>query len=121
MFKKLKALFGGRNQEPRFGILRDEQDGQNGRSLSANIEDGNIVIRGLDWGSEVERFWGQREYEWIWTIPATQIPKLLQALNRQDDPIAGLQEQFSNENASLLSDFLDVHDIQCDKWSRLGD
>lgn len=103
-------------------VLRRVKDADGTRFLGASLTaDGNIVIEGQDLGDGVERFFGVREYEWIWTIPAASVPALLAALGVADNPLAALQAQFSGENAALLDPFLEANGISTERWSRLGD
>ena len=82
---------------------------------------GDLVIEGQDLGDAVESYFGVREYEWIWTIRARDLPSLLNALGPSSDVLAGLSERFSGDNAADLKSFLDSHDIPHEVWSRMGD
>jgi len=51
-------------------VLRDVKDSDGSRLLEATLtSEGDLVIEGWDFGAGVERIFGVREYEWVWTIP----------------------------------------------------
>lgn len=82
---------------------------------------GGLRIEGVDRGDEVERIWGEREYEWIITLEAPAVRKLLTALGAQGDALPALEQRFGGERSSDLNAFLDEHEIPYDFWSRHGD
>jgi hypothetical protein len=107
---------------PRVVVLRDDEDAEGTRLLEAFLNgDGDILIRGRDYGDGVERILGMREYEWAWKIPAGHVPALLRALEADDDVLSALKRRFSGNDAADLGEFLDAHGIATEKWSRLGD
>ena len=107
---------------PRAVVLRDSEDAEGTRLLMASLNgDGDIVIEGRDYGDGVEKVLGVREYEWAWKIPAGQLPALRRALEADDDVLSALKRRFSGNDAAHLGQFLDVHGIATEKWSRLGD
>lgn len=78
--------------------LRNVSAANDLRRLTASIDrDGNLVIEGLDAGDEVERIFGFREYEWIWTIRAHHVPRLLRALDASSDALSALNERFGGD------------------------
>ena len=102
--------------------LRNVSEACNLRRLTASLDrDGDLVIEGLDAGDEVERFFGFREYEWIWTIRAEHVPGLLRALGASSDVLSALEERFSGDRAAGLKAFLEEHDVPHEVWSRVGD
>lgn len=105
-------------------ILRDLRDEEGTRYLSAALsEEGNVVIEGQDSGNGVEKIFGVgiREYEWIWTILAVDVPALLSALEAKNDILDEMHKRFSNEEAAKLKPFLDDYEIPYQAWSRLGE
>jgi hypothetical protein len=103
-------------------VLRRVTDADGWRLLEASLTTaGDVRIAGSDLGDGVERIFEAREYEWVWTIPATSIPALLRALGTADDVLSALAARFSGDNATLLSAFLASNGIPIDRWSRLGD
>ena len=103
-------------------VLRDVKDPDGSRLLEATLtSEGDLVIEGRDFGAGVERIFGVREYEWVWTIPAASVGSLLHALQATSDVLSALKDRFSAENASELGAFLESHGIATDRWSRLGD
>lgn len=102
--------------------LRRIKDSGGLRLLEASMTPkGDVRIEGYDLGDGVERILGVREYEWEWTVPAASVPLLLQALGVTENVLSALQEQFSDDNASLLNSFLEAHNIPTHRWSRMGD
>jgi hypothetical protein len=105
--------------------LRDTRDASGSRKLWAEqaTPDGDVVIHGVDHGDGVEQVFGEgfREYEWVWTIRAAEVPKLLAALGATGPVLAALGERFSGDNAGGLSEFLDEHGIPYEAWSRMGE
>ena len=103
-------------------MLREIEDQDGTRRLMAIInQNGDLLIEGIDRGPGVERIFSAMEYEWVWTIPASEVPKLCQALQTEDHPLTALQDQFSGENATGLKEFLQRHGIFHQSWSRTGD
>lgn len=103
-------------------ILRDERQGTDTRLLEASLtSNGDVLIEGRDWGDGVEQIFGEREYEWKWTIAAADVPALLNAIGTAGDVLAILQAQFGGEKAGGLAAFLQEHAIPIRAWSRLAD
>ena len=101
--------------------LRDTQDADGTRRLTAALTGGDLVIEGLDHGAGVERIFGYREYEWVWTVKADDVPRLRAALGDPPDLTEALHRQFSGEAAAELKPFLDSKGIPYEAWSRIGD
>ncbi len=103
-------------------VLRSIKDARDSRHLEAAITaDGDLEIEGQDLGDGVEQVFGVREYEWIWTIRARDLPSLLDAMGSSSDVLAAMSERFSGDNAADLKSFLDSHDVPHEVWSRMGD
>lgn len=101
--------------------LRETQDADGVRRLSAKLQDGNLVIEGWDHGDGVERIFGYREYEWVWTVKAGDVARLRAALGDGPDLTGALAARFSGEAAADLGPFLDAEGIPYEVWSRHGD
>ena len=101
--------------------LRDTQDADGTRLLTAALEGGELVIEGRDYGAGVERIFGYREYEWVWRVKARDVPRLREALGDPPDLTAALHRKFSGEAAAELKSFLDSKEIPYEAWSRIGD
>ncbi len=103
-------------------ILRNVNDSDGSRLLEASINrNGEVVIEGRDYGDGVERIFGVREYEWIWTIPAAEVPVLLRALDASGDVLSAISHRFSGERAADIGPFLEANGVATERWSRLGD
>jgi hypothetical protein len=103
-------------------VLRDVKDVDGSRFLQASLTSGgDLVIEGWDFGAGVERVFGVREYEWVWTIPAASVGALLHALQATGDVLSALRDRFSGENAAELGAFLESHGIVTERWARVGD
>ncbi len=106
----------------RFVVLREVEDVDGSRLLTAALTSkGDLVIEGRDYGPGVERVFGVREYEWVWTIPAASVGALHHALLATGDVLSALRDRFSRENAADLGTFLESNGIPTERWSRLGD
>ena len=108
----------------RIVTLRDYRDDFGSRYLGAALApDGGLSIRGQDIGAGVEQMFGpgNREYEWVWTIPAAEMRALKAALGKGDDVLMALASRFSDEAAADLQPFLDKHEIRYEFWSRIGE
>ena len=80
------------------------------------------MIEGQDLGAGVERIFGFREYEWVWTIKQADFPALSAALSETGgDVVAALARRFSGPDAAHLCSFLTDSGIPFETWSRIGD
>ncbi|MFK7766785.1 MAG: hypothetical protein AB8B55_06150 [Mariniblastus sp.] len=105
-------------------ILRRTRDKLGSRFLGATLtSDGTVTIRGQDLGRGVAEVFGagNTEYEWVWTIPPDSVTALCKSLDCGDDVLAGLQSNFSGDDAAKLKSYLDESGIQYKASSRLGD
>ena len=99
-------------------VLRNSSN----RYLEASINaEGDLVIEGQDLGSEVEGIFGYSEYEWAWTISASDCDRLLVALGAKSDLLSALGERFAGNRASDLQTFLESEGIEFEAWGRIGD
>lgn len=102
-------------------VLRSERGSGDSRHLEASLTpEGDLVIEGQDLGDTVEKYYGFREYEWIWTIRAGDIPILLKALGVASDVLSALNQRFNGNNAADLKALLDSHEIPHEVWSRMA-
>ena len=104
--------------------LRHVVDSDGTRELTASLNAaGDVVIDGCDRGDGVERVFGpgNREYEWVWTIRAADVPQLVEALGGNVLVLTALHRDFSGAAAANLKTFLDEKEIRYDAWSRIGD
>lgn len=101
--------------------LRNVREPGNVRTLTATlIHDGALRIEGMDYGDAVEEYFGERVYEWKWTISPPHVQKLAEALASSDDILIALAARFQGEAAADLHAFLDAHQITYEPWSRTG-
>ena len=70
------------------------KDADGSRLLQFANSKGDIVIEGRDFGAGVERIFGYREYEWVWTIPAASVGALLHALQATGDVLSAHKDDF---------------------------
>jgi hypothetical protein len=107
---------------PRLVVLREERSSTDSRYLCAKLsENGNLQFEGQDIGDEVESILGGREYEWIWTVLAQDLPRLARALQADGNLLPAIKHRFEGDKAALLGRFLEENAIPVDKWSRIGD
>ena len=103
-------------------VLRDTRDEGGTRYLEASIgSNGDLIFSGQDLGPGVEGFFGASEYEWVWTVAASDCKQLLEALASTTDLLEAVSNKFSGERASDLQPFLKSAGIPYDAWSRVGD
>jgi hypothetical protein len=103
-------------------ILRQEGSKNDSRYLSAELKNnGDLVFEGQDIGNGVKAIFGMSEYEWYWTVKATDIETLQNALGSQGPILELLKQNFSNEKAADLYAFLNNNNIPFESWSRMGD
>ena len=83
--------------------------------VTASLIDGKLIISGQDTGDAPEEFWGDSDYEYWLTIPATDTKKLFNLLcadNPDADPMDVLQNRFHGESAfSSIREFCQRHGI----------
>ena len=85
--------------------------------IVARFERDKLIIDGYDIGKTVEEAWGDCDYEYIMTIPASSLPRLYGLLNVQVGDrkrlLEALAERFhGNECFSAIGDFLDQNSIE---------
>jgi hypothetical protein len=110
----------------RIVVLRAEADGQDRRSLDAYVEHGgDFVLDGQDLGPSVERVFGEglREYEWKRTVPAAEVPRLLEALGGSPggDILDALEAWLVTHPPAQLEQLIAECAITSQFWSRIGD
>ena len=126
MLKWLVKLFQSEPTKPKPPtngvILRDIQEPRDSRSLTAVLEnDGGLEFHGLDRGDAVQKYFGEREYEWRWHLDPEETTKLRQCLGEEIDLLSGLANRFRGDAAADLQKFFEANDIAYKVWSRTGD
>ena len=87
-------------------------------------DDGALHVRGQDIGPMVERFFGEREYEFARAVPAAAVPALRAALGigPGDDLLDAICARFSGPGCSdALERYIAEQGIETEFWSRTGD
>jgi hypothetical protein len=107
-------------------VVRDERHGRDVRSLWAYVAPGgSFVIDGQDLGPGVERVFGEgiREYEWKRSIPAAEIPRVVEALEASPgtDVLVALETWLASHDASELESLIEERNVMNEFWSRAGD
>jgi len=103
-------------------VLTDVRDrkGTTYRAVTLN-DDGSLVLVGHDLGSEVQSFFGCREYEFERTLSASDAQALhrLLAVPVDVDVLTAIADRFPSGTG--LEAFISEHDIASRFWSRVGD
>lgn len=103
-------------------VLREERKLGDYRFLGVEIKsNGDLVFEGQDLGSDVEKAFGAKEYEWYWTINESDIPKFQKAIGGKGGILTLLEKNFSNEKAAEIYQFMQENEIPFDGYSRIGD
>jgi hypothetical protein len=110
----------------RIVVLRDETYGQDRRSLEAYVQpNGDFVIDGQDLGSLVEQVFGEgiREYEWIRTVPAAEVPRLCELLGApaHGNVLDALEAWLTRHEPRQLEQLIQEQGISNTFWTRMGD
>jgi hypothetical protein len=87
-------------------------------------DSGALDIAGQDIGPMVERFFGEREYEFARTVAAGAVPRLREALGigPGDDLLDAICARFSGPGSSAeLERWIAEQGIETEFWSRTGD
>lgn len=111
-------------QRRRVALQRSETRGTS-YHLDAELRDGAVVIRGDDYGSAVEEFFGggQRGYEWAITVAEGDVPELLAVIGEDEDadPLEALRRWVEGGGTTHFRALLDEHDVEYDFWSWISD
>jgi len=107
-------------------VLRDERDGQERRSLVAYVNpDNGLTIDGQDLGPSVEQWFGEgiREYEWMRTVDADEVPRLVELLGGPPgaNVLDALEAWLPSHAATDLEKLIDEHELRGTVWRRTGD
>ena len=83
----------------------------------ARFDKDKLIIDGYDIGKTVEEAWGDSDYEYIMTIPASSLPPLYGLLDvdvgDRKRLLKALAKRFhGNECFSAIGDFLDQNSIE---------
>ncbi len=106
-----------------WGIPPDRYGSQH---LEASLlSTGDLVIEGQDLGQDlpIHGLIGVTEYEYAWSIPASDIDSLFAALGGQpgDDILTLLLDRFPEQPGGKLNSFFEEHGITAPFWSRFTD
>jgi hypothetical protein len=85
---------------------------------------GGLHIGGQDIGPMVERFFGEREYEFARAVPPAAVPALREALGigPGDDLLDAICARFNGPGSSdALERWIQELGIETEFWSRTGD
>lgn len=102
---------------------RDDDEGLYHRTVTLR-GDGSLVLEGQDLGRGVSDIFGYKEYEFVRTIAADQVPEVRRMLGvtRDKELRAALEERFARPGGSRgFEQSLEAHNIPSEFWSRIGD
>jgi len=104
-------------------VLRDEKTDTDIRRLSVYDHDGGIRIDGWDLGDQVEKYKGDREYEWMIDVAARDLPALVAALGGQrgEDVFEVIRRTCLDDPNRLQNVILYDPKVPHKWWSRQGD
>ncbi|MEO1901456.1 MAG: hypothetical protein ABGX87_06865 [Alcanivorax sp.] len=113
-------MFGGLKNKS--VMLCEERRPGDYRFLGATLEkNGDLVFEGQDLGQGVRDAFGCAEYEWRWTVKASAVHVLRNALGKRGNVLDLLKKHFGGANTAGLRSFLEEHEIPFESWSRIGD
>jgi hypothetical protein len=105
------------------GDVRND-DGVWWRFVSLN-DAGDLVIEGHDLGRGVESVWGVglREYEFVRTVRAAELPALRRLLKvtGSSDLLDALEDRYAGQGTHELEKVLEEASIESEFQSRIGD
>ena len=86
-------------------------------NIVARFEKDKLIIDGYDIGKTVKEAWGDSDYEYVMTIPASSLPPLYRLLGVEVGDrkalLASLAKRFhGNKCFSAIGDFLDKNSIE---------
>lgn len=90
--------------------------------IVARFDEDKLVIDGYDIGKTVEEVWGDSDYEYVMTIPATSMNSLYEILKvevgNRKKLLKAISERFhGNRCFSALGDFLEENNIEFDRFT----
>ena len=90
--------------------------------IVARFDEDKLIIDGYDIGKTVEEFWGDSDYEYVMTIPATSLPPLYGLLNVQVGDrkrlLSALAKRFHGNGCfSAIGSFLDQNSIDYESFT----
>ena len=100
-----------------------DEDGSVHRWVALS-DDGTLVIAGQDIGAIVQRFFGDREYEFARSVAAAELPRVreLLRLGPDDDLLDAIAARFAEPGGSAsLERLLADGGVPTRFWSRTGD
>ena len=107
------------NNQTRQVTLRDERSGPDSRHLTAHLDDdGNLHIDGHDLGPGTAPVSNDGEYEWLETISAGDLPRLLVLLGAPPDAVIldVLEQQWTGAKAYDLEKLIRESDIRVQRF-----
>ena len=107
-------------------VLRDQQDDDGFRGLSASRDPGGCIrIDGHDLGRGVEDAFGAglSEYEWSWVIEPDAVPAAVAALDgdESDDPLRLLKVWSAAHGGADPGSHMRDAGVPIAFWNRIGD
>jgi len=90
--------------------------------IIARFEKNKLIIDGYDIGKTVEEAWGDSDYEYVMTIPASSLPQLYRLLDVKVGDrrrlLKVLAERFhGNHCFSAIGDFLEENNIEHESFT----
>ena len=103
-------------------VLRDEKTEGDARRLTVYDHEGGVRLDGWDYGDLVEKYQGGREYEWLVTVAARDVPALVAALGGTsgEDVFEVIRRTCTTDPNHLFSVIVD-RNIPHEWWHRVGD
>ncbi len=90
--------------------------------IEARFDGDTLIVDGYDTGKKVEEYWGDSDYEYSITIPASGVAKLYTILNvwagDRQSLLVELQKRYhTNTCFSEIRKLLDDHQVECQGFS----
>lgn len=85
-------------------------------------EDGSLHFEGQDVGKSVSEYWGDSDYEYLYTIAPAEVQKFYSLFNLKPGDRSGLlsaiKDRFGENRAySMLGQFMDEHKIKYEAFT----
>jgi len=90
--------------------------------IVARFEKNKLIIDGYDIGKTVEEAWGDSDYEYVMTIPASSLPEIYRLLDVEVGDrrrlLEALAERFQGNHCfSAIGDFLEKNNIEHESFT----
>lgn len=103
-------------------VLRDSKTETDSRRLTVYEHEGGVRLDGWDYGDLVEKYQGGREYEWIVTVAARDVPALVAALGgAPGERIDEVIRRTCSDDANHLFEVIQKRNIPHAWWHRVGE